>query len=223
MKKLYTIFLVLVSISALSYLIGKSFRVDNIPHGTKNRCANCHINPNGGGARNSFGITVEALIPGGEQFWSPAFAALDADADGFTNGQELQDPNGIWVKGNAFPGDENAVTNPGDPNDHPPVTSVDKFAEIPNSFALNNNYPNPFNPTTTISFSIAENSDVKLDIYNSVGQLVTSLVNQNYAPGRYTSLWNGKNDFGTKVNSGIYFYRLTTNNFTQTKRMILMK
>ncbi|MEE9431042.1 MAG: T9SS type A sorting domain-containing protein [Melioribacteraceae bacterium] len=227
MKKAYTVFLVLISISALSYLVGRSFRVSQVPYGAKFSCNTCHTN-GGGTPRNPFGTEIEnnfLTVAGsaGDVTWNASLAALDSDGDGFSNGQELQDPNGTWVKGSALPGDANAVTDPSDPNSHPPVTSVDEFAELPNTFALNNNYPNPFNPTTTISFSIAKNSDVKLDIYNSVGQLVTRLVDQNYAPGRYTSLWNGKNDFGTKVNSGIYFYRLITNNFTQTKRMILMK
>jgi len=225
MKKIYTTFLVLVSISTLSVLISRNFRPSKMPHGGVDNCASCHVSAGGGGTRTAFGEDVNSLVTAGgtETFWGPNLAAIDSDGDGFTNGQELQDPDGTWIEGTALPGDANAVTNPGDPNDHPPVTSVDNFAELPNEYQLHNNYPNPFNPTTTISFSIPENSNVKLEIYNSVGQLVTQLVNQNYAPGKYTSLWNGRNDFGAKVNSGIYFYRITTNNFAQTNRMVLMK
>jgi len=95
--------------------------------------------------------------------------------------------------------------------------------KLPTEYNLSQNYPNPFNPTTTISFSIPEYSNVKLEIFNSVGQLVTQLVDQNYAQGKYTTLWNGRNDFGVKVNSGIYFYRITANNFAQTNRIILLK
>jgi len=225
MKKIYTTILVLISISALSYLVGRGFRSTKMPHGKKNDCANCHTSAAGGGTRNSFGKAVGNLVSvgGNETFWGPNLAMVDSDGDGFTNGQELQDPNGTWIEGTDLPGDANSVTNPGDPNDHPPITSVDNFTDIPDRFELYNNYPNPFNPTTTISFSIAKNTNVKLDIYNSVGQLIVHLVDETYTPGKYTSIWNGRNDFDKIVNSGIYFYKLTTNNFVKTKSMILVK
>ena len=115
------------------------------------------------------------------------------------------------------------VTNPGDPSDFPAITSVNEIAKIPNNFELGNNYPNPFNPTTNISFNIPQNSNVRLEIFNSVGELIRTLVDQDYASGSYTTMWNGQDDFGYKVNSGIYFYRLIANNYVETKRMILLK
>ncbi|MEE9431041.1 MAG: BACON domain-containing carbohydrate-binding protein [Melioribacteraceae bacterium] len=106
---------------------------------------------------------------------------------------------------------------------HSNITNIEKLNVLPEDFSLSQNYPNPFNPTTTISFSIATNSNVKLDIFNSTGQLVKNLINQNLASGKYTSVWSGENNLGVKVNSGIYFYRITASNFTETKSMILMK
>jgi hypothetical protein len=103
------------------------------------------------------------------------------------------------------------------------VTSVDNTIESPNNYELKSNYPNPFNPTTNISFRIPQNSNIRLDIFNSLGQSVRTLIDQNYASGNYTIIWNAKDDFGNKVNSGVYIYRLVSENFVASKRMVLMK
>ena len=85
-------------------------------------CGTCHIHWSGGGPRNSFGLAVEALVTpdGREVFWGPELAALDSDGDGFTNGEELGDPQGIWEEGNESPGNADEITHPGDPASHPP-------------------------------------------------------------------------------------------------------
>jgi hypothetical protein len=88
---------------------------------------------------------------------------------------------------------------------------------LPTEYALAQNYPNPFNPTTTISFALPQASDVQLDIYNVTGQLVES-VSGNYTAGTHEIVWDA-----TNVASGVYFYRLVTNDFTQTKKMVLLK
>lgn len=91
-------------------------------------------------------------------------------------------------------------------------------SEIPSEFSLSQNYPNPFNPSTTIGFNIPSNSKVNLVVFNSAGQQVAELVNENLNAGTYEY----KFDAG-KLTSGVYFYRLTTDNFTETKKMILVK
>ena len=88
----------------------------------------------------------------------------------------------------------------------------------PNSFELYQNYPNPFNPSTTIRFSVPENQLVTLKIYNSIGEKIADLVNQVLPSGNYQVSWNAENS-----SSGIYFYTLTTNNFKETKKMILLR
>ena len=222
MKKIY-IPILIVSVFCITFLTARSFRVQLVPYGSKYSCNTCHTN-GGGTPRNPFGLDVESRVtPGGnETFWGPDLAALDSDGDGFTNGEELQDPNGEWVQGNPDPGDPNAVTHPGDPNDHPPIVSVDEELPVSNKFILFNNYPNPFNPSTKISFNIPVYSKVKLAIYNIKGELVNILSDREYAPGKYEALWNGRDNSGHKVSSGIYLYRLTAGNFVQTKRMILI-
>ncbi|RLD11147.1 hypothetical protein DRI50_10330, partial [candidate division KSB1 bacterium] len=95
--------------------------------------------------------------------------------------------------------------------------------QTPNKFELAQNYPNPFNPTTTISFKLPVRSDVKLYIYNALGQKIRTLVNKGMAPGSYKVVWDAKNDTGRKVASGLYFYELRAKNFRQVHKMILMK
>jgi len=94
---------------------------------------------------------------------------------------------------------------------------------VPNSFALDQNYPNPFNPTTEISFSIGEASHVSLEIYNVLGEKVTTLLNDYMAVGQHTVTWNSVNDNGQAVSSGIYYYRLSAGSFSATKKMLLIK
>lgn len=93
----------------------------------------------------------------------------------------------------------------------------------PNDFTLFQNYPNPFNPTTQISFQLPEASEVKLSIYNTLGQEVRTLVSGNFDRGVHSVSWDATNNFGNKVASGIYLYRIEASNFVQQKKMILMK
>jgi hypothetical protein len=92
--------------------------------------------------------------------------------------------------------------------------------------ALINNYPNPFNPSTTIHFTVGNGfirSAVKIDIYNIKGQKIRSLLNENLKSGNHSIVWNGKDDLGNECSSGIYFYLMKTNDFTSAKRMLLLK
>jgi photosystem II stability/assembly factor-like uncharacterized protein len=89
---------------------------------------------------------------------------------------------------------------------------------VPKEFILNQNYPNPFNPSTTISFSIPEEALVKLEIYNSLGKKASTLVSKELTAGNYKYEWNAKS-----LPSGIYFYKMTADNFVQTRKMILLK
>jgi hypothetical protein len=90
--------------------------------------------------------------------------------------------------------------------------------------SLSQNYPNPFNPTTTIDFTVKELAPVSVKIYNVRGQLVRTLANDRFEPGVTHQLeWNGRNNAGQSVSSGVYFYKLVTKNFTQTKKMVLLK
>jgi hypothetical protein len=89
--------------------------------------------------------------------------------------------------------------------------------------SLSQNYPNPFNPTTTIDYTLRDRTQVKLNIYNVAGQLVRSLVNDVKTSGAHTVTWDGRNNAGQTVSSGVYFYKLTSKDFVQTKKMVLLK
>ncbi|MGH7456375.1 MAG: FlgD immunoglobulin-like domain containing protein, partial [bacterium] len=91
------------------------------------------------------------------------------------------------------------------------------------TFALAQNYPNPFNPSTKIQFSVLEAGVVQLSVYNLQGQEVRTLVFGQMNPGRHTITWNGRDNSGKIVPSGIYLYKLRVNGFEQTRKMTFMK
>ena len=95
--------------------------------------------------------------------------------------------------------------------------------KIPNAFALGKNYPNPFNPTTTIQYSLPELTLVKITIYDLVGREVRHLVNRSESAGFKTIQWNATNDKNEPVSAGLYFYTIKAGDFKETKRMILLK
>jgi len=109
------------------------------------------------------------------------------------------------------------------------VTNMDKSGLVNNSFQLLGNYPNPFNPSTTIEFKVAEKSLIILNIYNMLGQKVKTLRNETTDPGLYKSRWDGTNNFGKQTTSGIFYYRLevtgliSNKHSSETKRMIKIK
>jgi hypothetical protein len=94
---------------------------------------------------------------------------------------------------------------------------------VPVQFGLSQNYPNPFNPSTTIKYQLAQDSHVSLTIYDILGQRVKTLVNGLQQAGYYNITWDGTNNFGSKVTSGIYIYRLQSGNFIKTLKMSLLK
>jgi phage protein U len=94
---------------------------------------------------------------------------------------------------------------------------------IPEVTALTGNYPNPFNPVTTISFDLKENAQVSIDIYNIKGQRVATVADGNFNAGRHSIIWKGTDLHGNSVSSGVYFYKMSSGTYTKTKKMILMK
>jgi len=97
-------------------------------------------------------------------------------------------------------------------------TNTNSSSVSPNSYSLNQNYPNPFNPSTTISYTLKNAGLTKISIYNSLGEIVESLVNENQSAGSHNVNFSAVN-----LPSGMYFYTLSCGNFTQTNKMILMK
>jgi hypothetical protein len=88
---------------------------------------------------------------------------------------------------------------------------------------LEQNYPNPFNPQTTIAFSLKSSIDVNLNIYDVAGRRVRELINEQKVAGAYKVNWDGRNDAGSPVASGVYFYRIVAGAFVDTKKLTLLK
>jgi len=104
-----------------------------------------------------------------------------------------------------------------------PVSVDDSKNKLPTAFQLFQNYPNPFNPTTTISYQLSELSNVELSIFNLTGESVSTLLTTIQAPGNYQVEWDGRDEMGNQVASGVYLYRIKAGKFIQVRKMILMK
>ena len=94
---------------------------------------------------------------------------------------------------------------------------------IPSYFELHQNYPNPFNPVTTIKYQLPVESKVSLKVFDVLGREVKTLINEFQPAGHFKLEWNGTDSFGNKVTSGIYFYRIETDNYNSVKKMLLLK
>lgn len=94
---------------------------------------------------------------------------------------------------------------------------------LPTAFGLSQNSPNPFNPTTTIAYALPQAGDVKISVFNILGQNVKDLVDGYMPAGNHQVVWDGKDRSGAAVASGIYFYKISARDFTDTKKMVLLK
>jgi hypothetical protein len=104
------------------------------------------------------------------------------------------------------------------------ITAVSKNGgDIPKTFAVSQNYPNPFNPSTLINYALPKSSLVTIKIYNILGQEVKTLINSELQAGYYTVQWNGDNNYGHSVASGIYIYRVSAGQYAKTMKMMLLK
>jgi hypothetical protein len=181
------------------------------------------INLGGGGfialARQSVGVLMNSCALNPTQYTTSQFLVL------IHNAIINKNPN---VNFNTF---ENCPLNGTTPGALGKAGSdgTDEAPALPAAFALHANYPNPFNPTTVIAFDLPEASNVKLTVFNVLGQQIATLVNGSVAAGYQSVVWDADNHNGTAVPSGIYFYRvearsLTTNQeFVEVRKMLLMK
>ena len=117
------------------------------------------------------------------------------------------------------------VFDPGQLSNPAVVAGVLELQSTPREFALHQNFPNPFNPDTTIKYDLAESADVTLQIYNVLGQVVRTLVaSEAQNAGRYQIRWNGMDDRGVPVSSGIYFYQISADGkFSDVRKLMLLK
>ena len=155
---------------------------------------------------NTDGVTVGMV----------ALAIADIDGDGFQH-QEV-----VFTTGNG-----NEGVKPGifvieyDSDFGTSVSELPTF--IPESFDLQQNYPNPFNPSTTITYDLRQSGDVKLKIYNLLGEEIKTLVNKFKGIGRHAVVWDGTNNNGSSIATGVYFYTLEIANLKESKKMLFLK
>lgn len=127
----------------------------------------------------------------------------------------IYDISGAYPPGEGTPLPDTLTGNP---------AAIDEVSLIrPDNFNLTQNYPNPFNPSTNIQFSLAKSEQVSLKIYDINGRMVRHLVNQSKQPGTYNVSWDGLDQYGNQLSSGIYYYSLEAGNFRDSKKMTLLK
>jgi len=141
---------------------------------------------------------------------------VEIDLSGYTGMAQLRFVMGSagLITGEGWYIDDIYYTNP---------TGISDNSIIPKVTSLNGNYPNPFNPTTTIAYSLSKEAHVNIEIFNMKGQKVRTLKNEEQTAGDYNAVWNGKDDNSKPAASGVYFYKMEAGNIQQTKKMILMK
>jgi len=103
------------------------------------------------------------------------------------------------------------------------ISSRVATTSLPTQFALQQNIPNPFNPTTEIGYALAKASPVRLEVLNVLGQVVRTLVDEFQSAGNHNTVWDGRDDNHQEVSSGVYFYRITAGEYAETRKMVLMK
>ena len=120
----------------------------------------------------------------------------------------------VYSEGESAPSNTVEATPPTDVTDDQNRNTVTQLGE---------NYPNPFNPSTMIHFDLKEKSQVTLSVYNTRGECVKHLTNASFSYGKHQLYWNGTNDKGNSVSSGIYYYKMKAGNYTKIRKMLLIK
>ncbi len=124
---------------------------------------------------------------------------------------------------NWFPEKKQQWIAAGRPTLADPTNVEDRIASVPEAFRLEQNYPNPFNPSTTIKYTLNKSTQVKVTVYNILGETVKTLVDQKQNAGRNEVVWNGTNKAGIQMASGIYYYSVATESASKTMKMVLLK
>lgn len=214
MKKFFYIFSFSLFLIVSQTIFSRDYRVNQIPNGNKFSCLNCHMNIGGGGLRNPFGETVNDNLKDGNVRWDLIFN-IDSDGDGFTNGEELQDPNGEWVQGEANPGDPELVTQQWNPNSKPTTSNIENDLVNKNSVL----YPLPTNGVINLEFvsNYFETSNIQLFNNNGIKLLI-----------KYFETSIGKNILTMDLNemnfsSGIYYLDVKNKYYTIRKKIIYTK
>ena len=164
-----------------------------------------------GNLNAQFAVPVETLVFGSTASSSTEFVLngyLGSNLNPVSRGPDFRVGSGFW---SSFASSTETVS-----------IEHDAF-NVPEFFHLETNYPNPFNPVTKIVYGVPRISQVRLTVINSMGQEIAVLVDKELAPGTYLATWDALNTAGQSLPSGIYFYHLSSPEFSQTKKMVFLK
>jgi hypothetical protein len=189
----------------------RTFRVAQIPNGAEFSCMNCHVTA--GGPRNEFGKEIEEnFLDGDNVVWNAELAALDSDGDGFTNGEELFDPEGTWRIGDDNPEINGEAGNPGQA-DSEPVSVMENFAnKVKELIRLESISPNPLVSKSEFKIDFKYPGNVSIEIYTVNGNKILT-VYEGFAPaGTSTFDWNGTNSNSENLPGGMYFLMIRKEN-----------
>jgi len=209
--------IIIIAVFTTNNMSAKSNFVNQIPNGAVFSCSNCHVNPGGGGSLNPFGHDVNNHRDGNNINWNETLAKLDSDGDGYTNGEELLDPNGTWKQGDINPGEENNVGNPGDPKSTPIITDVEELSQ--NSISI---FPNPVTNYSVFSISLNKTENLLIDLINLNGTVVNQIYNGFAEKGEFSIQWLPFDKYGNKLNPAIYFLRIRFNHQLIIRRVLVL-
>jgi hypothetical protein len=224
-------------ISSYSYCYGKISLLsdDRLVIAGQTNSTNLEITDGAYGKKADFDMFVSVLdIANKETQYFSYFGTASSDE---LEGLYVLNDSVVYISGNAGPGfqiSSNAYqkTNRGNGDavfarikfhESPTAVHEKKSESVPNKFQLNQNYPNPFNPSTVISYQLSAHSNVKLIIYNMLGQKIKALVNSYQNIGEHSFVWDATDENNNQVSSGVYFYRLQTDKMNLQNKMTLLR
>lgn len=224
MKYLVLIFIVSFAFSQ-PHLNARDFRVFQIPNGSRFDCNTCHTS-GGGTTLNPFGIDVfnTYLTPKnalGNVNWVAELASIDSDGDGFTNGQELLDPNGEWRQGNPNPGNPADVGNPGSANSTPSSVHDNVFNRKNQVISNLNVIPNPVVYSSNIEFELNKSGELKIELFTASGAHVSKIYSGWKSEGKYMLDFKAVDSQNAKLTKGVYLLNIRIGEASVIHKLII--
>ncbi|PKL86687.1 MAG: hypothetical protein CVV22_00945 [Ignavibacteriae bacterium HGW-Ignavibacteriae-1] len=224
MKYLVLIFLVSFAFSN-SNLNAREFRPMQVPNGSRFDCNTCHT-AGGGTALNPFGIDVfnTFLSPKnatGNVNWVSELASIDSDGDGFTNGQELLDPNGEWVIGNPNPGNPADAGNPGFANSTPSSVHDNVFNRKQQIISNLSVVPNPVIFSSNIEFELNQAGEINIELFTANGAHVSKVYTGWKSEGKYLLDFKSVDSQNNKLAKGVYLLNVRLGDASVIYKLII--